>query len=1060
MHINCLFAALVAGMSFSFATPALAQLPSGATVRAGGVSFAAPAANQAVINQSSAKAIIDWRTFSIGAGNSVQFVQPNASAIALNRVTGSQASLLQGALSANGQVWLLNPNGVFIGAGGQINSAGFLGTTRALSDSDFLAGRYRFTDPVIPGAAVINLGTITATNGGYAVLAGEQVRNEGLIQANLGSVVLGGAKTFVMDVVGDKLLSFQVTGAVEIAPSTPAALVDNSGRLIADGGQVLISARALKGVIDSVINTTGLVQATSTRLVNGVVTLDAGGTGQLVNTGLVTANNADGTGGLIQALAGSIVNTGTLSADGGGANGSGGVIRLDAGERIEHAGSILANASNEGVGQGGSVILMASLNNPKSTLAFTGSLAAQGGLLGGDGGFIETSASQVNIGEAARVSTAAAKGLTGNWLIDPNDFTISAGGGNITGILLGNQLATSGVTISTATQGTAGGSGDILILDAISWASNNTLTLSAGRNIAINQSISATGSSGRLALEFGQLLPATGNLAFFSVTAPVNLRAGGNFSTKLGSNGSTNGFTVITALGAAGSTTATDLQGIGGVLSGSYVLGANIDASATSSWNGGAGFLPIGGPDFTGFTGTFDGLGHSINGLTINRPTTRFVGLFGRLSGTVRNIGLDGARISGGNDTGGLAGNSERGISNSYVNGSVSGDTGVGGLIGTSGSFSTMSNSYSTGSVTGNSYVGGLVGLNNGVIRYSHAIGNGTGNSYVGGLAGINYGTISNSYAIGSVTGNTNAGGLAGLNNGLIENSYATDPYASVILPTITTAATATTVATVAVAAVAAVATVATPSPVPSFYLPPSMSGLIGGQTGGLMSGLMSGPIVGPIVGPMGDLVMMVTGGSAVGPTGAPMSGPIGDLGTMVTGGSTIGPMGDLGMVVTGGSTVGPLSGPMAPGIAAAPMALGMMAAPMAAGAMAPGIVTAPTAPGLAVGPRAPATGPLAAAPGPTVAAPPSTVMAPPPSPVAAVKAQTPRDLADAGDKTLAAVAPPNPVKPAPQQQRAPAVRSVVSFGMVSVQLPSAARLPPAAATGQRYSLSGNRSAW
>ena len=844
--------------------------------------------------------------------------------------------------------------------------------------------------------------------------------------------------------------------------------MDNSGRLIADGGQVLISARALKGVIDSVINTTGLVQATSTRLVNGVVTLDAGDTGQLVNTGLVTANNTDGTGGLIQALAGSIVNTGTLSADGGGANGSGGVIRLDAGERIEHAGSIRANASNEGVGQGGSVILMASLNNPQSTLAFTGSLAAQAGRLGGDGGFIETSASQVNIGEAARVNTAAAKGLTGNWLIDPNDFTISAGGGNITGILLGNQLATSGVTISTATQGTAGGSGDILILDAISWASNNTLTLSAGRNIAINQSISATGSSGRLALEFGQLLPATGNLAFFSVTAPVNLRAGGNFSTKLGSNGSTNGFTVITALGAAGSTTATDLQGIGGVLSGSYVLGANIDASATSSWNGGAGFLPIGGPDFTSFTGTFDGLGHSINGLTINRPTTRFVGLFGRLSGTVRNIGLDGARISGGNDTGGLAGNSERGISNSYVNGSVSGDTGVGGLIGTSGSFSTMSNSYSTGSVTGNSYVGGLVGLNNGVISYSHAIGNGTGNSYVGGLAGINYGTISNSYAIGSVTGNTNAGGLAGLNNGLIENSYATDPYASVILPTITTATTATTATvTATVAAVAAVATVAvaTPSPVPSFYLPPSMSGLIGGLMGGPTVGLM----VGPMVGPMGDLGMMVTGGS----TGAPMSGPVGDLVMMVTGGSTggpmVGPMGDLGMVVTGGSTVGPMSGPMAPGIAAAPMALGMMAAPMVAGAMAPGIVTAPTAPGivtaptapgLAVGPRAPATGPLAAAPGPTVAAPPSTVMAPPPSPVAAVKPQTPKDLADAGDKTLAVAAPPNPVKPAPQQQRAPAVRSVASFGMVSVQQPSAARLPPAAATEQRYSLSGNRSAW
>jgi hypothetical protein len=106
------------------------------------------------------------------------------------------------------------------------------------------------------------------------------------------------------------------------------------------------------------------------------------------------------------------------------------------------------------------------------------------------------------------------------------------------------------------------------------------------------------------------------------------------------------------------------------------------------------------------------------------------------------------------------------------------------------------------------------------------------------------------------------------------------------------------------------------------------------------------------------------------------------------------------------------------------------------------------------------APGMVAAAPGPTVAAPPSTVMAPPPSPVAAVKPQTPRDLADAGDKTLAAAAPPEPVKPAPQQQRGSVARSVVPYGMVSVQLPTAARLPVAAATGQRYSLSGNRSAW
>ncbi|NDH54805.1 MAG: hypothetical protein EBY24_23165, partial [Betaproteobacteria bacterium] len=462
---------------------------------------------------------------------------------------------------------------------------------------------------------------------------------------------------------------------------------------------------------------------------------------QLVNTGLVTANNAEGTGGLITASAGSIVNTGTLSADGGGANGSGGVIRLDAGERIEHAGSIRANASTEGVGQGGSVILMASLHNPQSTLAFTGSLAAQAGRLGGDGGFIETSASQVNIGEAARVSTAAAKGLTGNWLIDPNDFTIAASGGNITGILLGSQLATSGVTISTATQGTAGGNGDIFVLDPISWASSNRLTLRAGRNIFIDQPISATASSGSLALEFGQLSLATGNLAFYSLDASVNLQAGGNFSTKRGSDGFTNYFTVITTLGAAGSTTTTDLQGIGGGLSGRYALGANIDAAPTSSWNSGAGFMPIGGLGLP-FTGTFDGLGHFINNLIINRPATDYVGLFGATGADskIRNVALVGASVSGVNYVGGLAGFNNGTISNSYVSGSVTGNNYVGGLAGFNDSFATISDSLAVGNGTGNSYVGGLAGFNSGTISNSDAIGSLTGNSYVDGLAGFNSG--------------------------------------------------------------------------------------------------------------------------------------------------------------------------------------------------------------------------------------------------------------------------------------------------------------------------------
>src|SRR5690606_35707423 len=117
----------------------------------------------------------------------------------------------------------------------------------------------------------------------------------------------------------------------------------------------------------------------------------------------------------------------------------------------------------------------------------------------------------------------------------------------------------------------------------------------------------------------------------YHVNAAVNLAAGNNFSTKLGSDGSTLVYTVVTSLGVAGDTGTTSLQGIDNNLSGRYVLGSDIDASATSGWNGGAGFDPIGNPPVSPisanhFTGRFDGLGHTISGLTINRSSRNYIG--------------------------------------------------------------------------------------------------------------------------------------------------------------------------------------------------------------------------------------------------------------------------------------------------------------------------------------------------------------------------------------------------------------------------------------------------
>ncbi|HIJ63083.1 MAG TPA: filamentous hemagglutinin N-terminal domain-containing protein, partial [Rhodospirillaceae bacterium] len=199
--------------------------PAGGQVVAGQAGITASGLNT-VIQQNSAKAIINWQAFSLGLNESLNFRQPDAGAIALNRVVGANASSLLGTLSANGQVWIINPNGMLFGPGAQVNVAGLLATTTDISDQNFLAGNYQFDKPSPNAAAAIsNWGRIQATDGGYAVLAGPAVNNAGTVTANLGSVVLGGAKTFAVDFFGDKLLSFALTGPAD-QPS-----VVNSGTL-------------------------------------------------------------------------------------------------------------------------------------------------------------------------------------------------------------------------------------------------------------------------------------------------------------------------------------------------------------------------------------------------------------------------------------------------------------------------------------------------------------------------------------------------------------------------------------------------------------------------------------------------------------------------------------------------------------------------------------------------------------------------------------------------------------------------------------------------------------
>ena len=373
----------------------------------------------------------------------------------------------------------------------------------------------------------------------------------------------------------------------------------------------------------------------------------------------------------------------------------------------------------------------------------------------------------VNTGDVTIVSSGSSSG--GSWV--GNTWTPSTTGSTVLASEIVSHLAIGATAISATI------SGDIIVNGAVSWSANNILTLTSVRDIKVNANISATGNTSGLILGYG-----AGRSYTLANGATITL-SGATPTLKIGVAGSAVSYTVINSLGVAGDTSGITLQGMNGNLSGHYALGSNIDATATVGWNAGAGLMPVAvGNGSTSFIGQFDGLGHIISNLTINLPTTVGVGLFGYvgIGSAIRNVGIEAGSVNGLQGVGGLAGTNQGAISNSYINGNVSGganDSGnsvrVGGLVGMN--LGSIGSSYATGNVSASGDgVGGLIGWDAGTVSYSYATGNVSGTSQVGGLAGIAIGTISTSYATGNVSGTNYVGGLVGTNNGTISNIYAT----------------------------------------------------------------------------------------------------------------------------------------------------------------------------------------------------------------------------------------------------------------------------------------------
>ncbi|MGA8614400.1 MAG: filamentous hemagglutinin N-terminal domain-containing protein, partial [Xanthobacteraceae bacterium] len=595
--------------------PASAQhLPTGGTVTTGTATIVQPNGTTLNINQSTNQAIINWNTFSVGRGDTVNFNQPSAASSTLNRVLGSTPSWIAGTINAPGTVLLINPNGIEITKSGVVNTGSFAASTLNITDSDYLSGLYKFTGNG-GSAGVINNGRINTADGGFAALLGGQVSNNGIISARLGFVALGAGEEATLDLSGDGFLSVGVP-STELGKLVNAngALVRNRGKIIADGGTVFLSAATAANILRNAVNIPGSIRTNSVGVHNGRIVINGGG-GTVTVTGKLAANgNKKKSGGSI-AIAGNDINvSGTLSANGG----SGGTISLIGGSALTLAGTLMAQGYR---GEGGEIDLTANnVTLTGATVNASGTTAGGLVVIGGDfqgGNGDPTSAlyqeflgrftivpdlapaHTVSVDAASTINVSATNSGNGGtaivWSQQETDFAGSiigtggpnGGNGGYAEVSGANLNFTGTVNLLAASGGTIG----TLLLDP----DNVTITTSTSNDSCVGSN-PATCSP-------------TGSGANLNVSTLTGELASSNVVVDTGSSGSQNGtitvsspisWTAATTLTLAAANKITISAGITDT-SGSLVL--------TSSGSGSSGNISV-------------GAGISVNSLTISTAGT------------------------------------------------------------------------------------------------------------------------------------------------------------------------------------------------------------------------------------------------------------------------------------------------------------------------------------------------------------------------------------------------------------------------------------------------------
>lgn len=398
--------AVALGVALAIASSAYAN-PTGMSVVAG------QATTQTIGNlmqiTNSPGAILNWQQFNIDVGQTTQFIQQNAASQVFNRVTGGDVSQILGTLQSNGQVFLINPAGVFFGQGAVVDTAGFLASTLAASNTDLLNGHLKFSDPNGTAGGIVNQGSLTTHSGGSIVLLAPSIENSGIIHAQGEVLLAAGHSVTIVDMNH---------------PTIGLTVAAKAGEKAVNLGQIISKNASL---FSHLVNNSGVVEATGAQLgEGGVIRFIA--QGDALVSGQVLAESTSGKGGEIDITGNrvAVLDGARISADGAA---GGGTVHIGGGWQGQDA--TLANSQQTIVqanteisanaidnGNGGEVVVWADGHTTVNS-----EIQAKGGALGGNGGRIETSGKE-SLAANVAANTSAANGEAGQWLLDPANLTI------------------------------------------------------------------------------------------------------------------------------------------------------------------------------------------------------------------------------------------------------------------------------------------------------------------------------------------------------------------------------------------------------------------------------------------------------------------------------------------------------------------------------------------------------------------------------------------------------------------------------------------------------------